>query len=84
MDPLDRKGGLAVRKDTRAYQYGEAHPRHPVRNFFYVLYTLFNAVSFGTLFYAIAADEPLVTIGAAACVAIAVLVGIVNEFIDKR
>ena len=33
------------------------HPSHPVRNFFYTLYSLFNAAAFLGFFYALYAVE---------------------------
>lgn len=62
----------------------EAHRRHPVRNFFYFLYTLLNAVAFGVLFCALERGDVATAVGAGAVVAVAVLVGVVNAVLPKR
>lgn len=60
------------------------HRRHPVRNFLYLLYTVFNAVCFCCLFYALAKGEIIWAIAVGAAVAVALLLGIVNELFVKR
>ena len=60
------------------------HRRHPIRNFFYFLYTLLNALAFGVLFYALEKGDSALTVGAGAIVAVAVLVGVVNALLPKR
>ena len=60
------------------------HRKHPVRNFFYFLYTLLNAFAFCTLFYALNKADYTLAVGAGAIVAIAVLVGVIDALIPKR
>lgn len=60
------------------------HKGHPIRNFFYFLYTLFNAAAFGTLFYALEKGGTLLGVAAGAAVAVAVLVGIVDAVVHRR
>ena len=64
--------------------YKQPSRRHPVRNFFYLLYTLLNATSFCGFFYGLAHGERLWMIGAGALLTVAILVGIVNELLVKR
>ena len=60
------------------------HRKHPIRNFFYFLYTLLNAAAFVTLFYALNKAAYTLAVGAGAIVAIAVLVGVVDALLPKR
>ena len=62
----------------------KAHRRHPVRNFFYFLYTALNATAFCTLFYALDKADVTLAVGAGALVSIAVLVGVIRTAIPKR
>ena len=62
----------------------ETHRRHPVRNFFYFLYTLLNAFAFGVLFYALEKGDVALSVGAGAIVAVAVLVGVVDAILPKK
>ncbi len=62
----------------------EIHRRHPIRNFFYFLYTLLNALAFGALFYALEKGDTVLAVGAGAIVTVAVLVGVVDTVLPKR
>ena len=44
---------IMKKKNNKSTCAGNTHPKHPVRNFFYVLYSLFNAFCFLTFFYAL-------------------------------
>lgn len=62
----------------------ELHPKHPVRNFFYFLYTLLAAFAFCALFYAWAKGNVLFAALAAAVVILSVWIGIVKAAFSKR
>ena len=69
----------------REYDAQKKQPsrRHPIRNFFYLLYTVFNAVTFCSMFYALALGEKLWAVSMATAVAVALLFGVVNELFVK-
>ena len=64
------------------------HPAHPIRNFFYILYSLLNAVAFVAVFFAIQnRGTPLfyaILIGAALLCAIALFVGVIKPLARRK
>lgn len=62
----------------------ELHPKHPVRNFFYFLYTLLAAFAFCALFYAWEKGEALFAALAAAVVILSFWIGIVKAAFFKK
>lgn len=68
----------------REQDFVQTHRRHPIRNFFYFLYTLLNALAFCAFFYALEKSDVALAVGAGAIVAIAILVGVVDAVLPKR
>ena len=65
-----------------------AHPAHPVRNFFYVLWSLLNALAFALGFFVLAAEPfPYSTAVLALCavtVLLALGFGIIRPLISRK
>ena len=65
-----------------------SHPTHPVRNFFYVLWSVVNAVAFVGLFLALATEtlpyRPYVIIGTATVLVLALVLGFFRPLLRRR
>lgn len=63
------------------------HPTHPVRNFFYTLWSLLNLIAFLALFYALSmADSSLrlpLLVGAGAVLLVALIFGFFRPLLKK-
>lgn len=64
------------------------HPAHPVRNFFYVLWSLINALAFAGFFFALAEEKlpyrPYLVIGTATLLVFALVFGIFRPLLKRR
>ena len=64
------------------------HPAHPVRNFFYVLWSVVNALAFVGLFFALATEKlpyrPYIVIGTATLLVFALVFGFFRPLLKRR
>ena len=63
---------------------GSTHEEHPVRNFFYFIYTLINAAAFLGVFYGESVGMRTLSIPSIAVLALAVLVGVVDAMRRRK
>lgn len=68
--------------------HGNEHRTHPVRNFFYVLYSFLNILAFVGFFYALydtaVAMRPLLLILTGALLVLALFLGVLRPFLRTR
>ena len=61
------------------------HPSHPIRNFFYFIYTIINVLAFCLGFFFFSVGQILYTAVCAAVILVAVLVGVIHAMrVRKR